>query len=87
MWAVLIEVSRPCRDQIAGMAQVVEQVLVQTLIPHPAVEACHKTVLPGLSGRNVMPINLAVFLPQSLRAKRLQIQGHLKSILMSGTFA
>jgi len=28
VWAVVVEVGTPCRDQLAGMAQVVEQVLV-----------------------------------------------------------
>ena len=63
MRAVMVKVVAPRCDQTAGMTQVVEQVFVQTLIPHPAVEAFHKTVLHGLTGPDVMPVNLAVFLP------------------------
>ncbi len=37
MWAVVIEVSALCRHQIAGMAQIVEQLLVQQLVHCPAV--------------------------------------------------
>ena len=65
MWAVLIEGGAQYRDQIAGMAQVVEQVFVQTRVPHSAVEVFHKTFLRGLAGRDVVPINLAVFLAAS----------------------
>jgi len=45
VWAVVVEVDAPCRHQIAGMAQVVEQMLVQTFISHPAIEAFHKPIL------------------------------------------
>ena len=48
MWAVVVEVDTPRSDQLAGMAEVVEQVLVQTFIAHSPVEAFHKSVL-GLS--------------------------------------
>lgn len=63
MRAVIVKVVAPRCDQIAGIPQVVEQVFVQTLIPHPAVEAFHKTVLHGFARRDVVPINLAVILP------------------------
>jgi hypothetical protein len=60
---VVVEVGTPRSDQLAGMAQVVEQVLVQTFIAHPPVEAFHKSVLYRPSRRDVVPVNLAVFLP------------------------
>ena len=50
MRAVMVKVVAPRRDQIASMAQVVEQVFVQTLILHPAVEAFHKPFCIGLPG-------------------------------------
>ena len=32
MWAVVVEVVSPCRHQIAGMAQVIEQMRVQVIL-------------------------------------------------------
>ena len=58
-----IEVDAPCRHQIAGMVQVVEQMLVQALIPHPTVEAFHEPVLHRFSRRDGVPIDPADFLP------------------------
>jgi hypothetical protein len=36
VWAVVVEVGMPHSDQLAGMTQAVEQVLVQTLISEVA---------------------------------------------------
>ena len=63
MRAVVVEVGAPGRDQNASMAQAIEQVLVQAFVAHPAVKAFHEPVLHWLSRRDVMPVNLAVFLP------------------------
>lgn len=63
MWAVVIEVGSPRGNQIAGVSEAIEQVFVQTLIPHSPVEAFHKAVLHGLARGDVMPVNLAVFPP------------------------
>ena len=63
MRAVVVEVDVPRRDQIACMAQVAEQVLIQTFIPHAPVEAFDKSILHGLARRDLMSVNLAVFLP------------------------
>ena len=63
MWAVVIEVGAPCGDESTGMTQAVEQVLVQTFIAHPTVEAFHEAVLHWFSWGDVMPIDLALFLP------------------------
>ena len=63
MWAVVIVVVAPCRNQMAGMAQGWEQVLVQALIPQSSVEALHEAVLHRLTRRDVVPFDLAVLLP------------------------
>lgn len=63
MRAVLVEVDAPCRYQIACMAQVIEKVFIQAFISHPAVEAFYKPFLHWLAGCDVVPVNLAVFLP------------------------
>ena len=46
-----------------GMVQRREQVFVQAFLAHPSIEAFHQAVLHWLAGRDVMPTNLAVFLP------------------------
>ena len=48
MRAVVVEIGAPRRDQVAGMSEAIEQVLVQTFIPHPPVEAFDKVVLHWL---------------------------------------
>ena len=63
MWAVVVEVDAPCRHQIAGMAQSVEEVLVQAFVPHPAIKGLHKAILHWFARRDVMPVNLPVLLP------------------------
>ena len=67
MWAVVIVVGAPCRDDAAGMAQGREQVFVEALLAHPPVEAFHQTILHGLAWCDVMPTNFAVFLPFEYR--------------------
>ena len=59
----VVEVIAPRRHQIAGMVQVIEQVLIQVFVPHPAIEAFDKAVLHRFARRNVMPFNFAIFLP------------------------
>ncbi len=63
MRAVVVNVGAPRQHQISGMAPAVEQVFVQTLIPHPAGDVLHKSVLHRLIRGDVMPIDLVVFLP------------------------
>ena len=46
-----------------GMAQAVEQVLVQTFISHPAIECFNKPGLHGLARHDAVPFDLAVLLP------------------------
>ena len=63
MWAVMVEVVAPGSHQIAGMAEAVEQVFVQQLVPHATVKAFDEAVLHGFAGCDVMPLDLAVLLP------------------------
>lgn len=51
MRAVVIEVNAPCRHQIAGMTQAIEQVLVQAFITHPAIEAFDEAILHRIANR------------------------------------
>ena len=44
MRAVVIVVVAPCSDQLAGMAQAGQQVLVQALVPQAAIEALDEAV-------------------------------------------
>jgi len=76
MWAVVIVVVAPCRDHAAGMAQRREQVFVEALLAHPPVEALHQAVLHWLAWRDVVPIDLAVFLPSQHR-----IRGQLRAVV------
>lgn len=59
----MVVVVAPCRDQVAGMAQTGEQVLVQAFVPQAAVEALNEAVLHGFAGRDVVPFDLPVLLP------------------------
>ena len=59
----MIIVVAPCRNQLSGMAQSFEEVLVQAFVTHAAIEAFHKTVLHWFSWCDVMPLNFPVFLP------------------------
>ena len=63
MRAVMVVVVAPCRNQMAGMAQGREQVLVEALIAEPTVEALNQAILHGLARRNVVPFDLAILLP------------------------
>ena len=63
MRAVVIVVVAPCRNQLAGMAQPGEEVLVQAFVAEPAVEALHEAVLHGLARRDVVPLDMALLLP------------------------
>ena len=70
MGAVMVKIDAPRCDQLTGVSEAVEQVLVQALVPHPAVEAFDKAVLHWLAGGDVMPVNLAVLLPFQDRIRR-----------------
>ena len=63
MWAVLVEVDAPCGDQIAGMAQAVEQMLIEAFVAHASIEALDEAILHRFARRDVVPIDFSVFLP------------------------
>ncbi|SMP13848.1 hypothetical protein SAMN06265373_102606 [Shimia sagamensis] len=63
MRAVVVKIIAPCHHQIAGMAKVVKQMLVEAFIPHPAIERLHEAILHWLAWCNVVPLNVPVFLP------------------------
>ena len=60
MRAVVVVIVALCRNQMAGMAQVREQVLVEALVPQAVVEALHEAILHRLARRDVVPFNLAI---------------------------
>ena len=60
MWPVVVEVGAPRSNQLASMAQVVEQVLIQTFVSHSSIEAFDEAVLHWLPRCDVVPVNLAV---------------------------
>ncbi len=49
MRALMGGVVAPCRNRAAGLAQRREQVFVQALRAHPAIEAFHETILQEVS--------------------------------------
>jgi len=63
MRAVLVVVVAPCRNHAAGMAQRREQVLIEALLAHPAVEALDQAILHGLARRDIVPSDLTILLP------------------------
>ena len=69
----MIAVVAPGPDQVAGVAQVGDQVLVEALVPQASVEALDDPVLHGFPRRNVAPFNAALFLPPS----RTRSGGHV----------
>ena len=69
MRAVMIVVVAPCRDQLAGMSQAGEQVLVEAFVPQSTVEALDKAVLHGPARRDVVPFDLPVLLPSQDRIR------------------
>ena len=63
MWAMVIVVLAPSRDQIPGVAQVGEQMLVEALVAQTAIETFDEAVLHGLSWSDVVPLDLPFLLP------------------------
>jgi len=59
----MVVVVAPGPDQMAGMAQVSKQVLVEALVHQTAVGALHEAVLHRLAGRDVVPLDLTLLLP------------------------
>jgi hypothetical protein len=50
-------------DDLAGLVEVGEQVLVEALIAEVAIEAFDKTILHRFAGRDGVPFDLTFFLP------------------------
>lgn len=50
-----VVVIRPSRDDGSRVGQVMEQGLIEKLIPHPAIEALHEAILHGLARCDVVP--------------------------------
>ena len=63
MGSVCVVVVSAFFDDGSGMVVAAEDMLVETFVSQPSVEALHKAVLHGLAGRDVVPFNVAVFLP------------------------
>ena len=60
MGAFGVVVRAPGGQRGAGMMQGWEQCLIQQLVPEAAVEAFDESILGGLAGGDVMPVDLAV---------------------------
>ena len=63
MGSVLVIVLPPCADDLAGMTVAGEQMLVEALIPEPAIEALDEAVLHRLSRCDIVPLDAAILLP------------------------
>lgn len=63
MRAVVVVVVAPGRDQLAGLADAVVQVLFQALVPEPAVNAFDEAALHPFAGHDMVPLDIPVFLP------------------------
>ena len=63
MGPVMVVVFAPCRNQMAGMAQVGKEVLVEALVPQAAIEAFHEAILHWFARRDVVPFDLPILLP------------------------
>lgn len=76
MGAVVVVVVSPSADQLSGVAQAGEQVLVEALVPKPPVETLDQTVLHRFAGGDVMPLDTALFLPS-----QDGVRGQLRSVV------
>jgi hypothetical protein len=56
-------------DDLAGLVEVGEQVLVQALVAQAAIEALEKAILRRLAGCDVMPFDLKLLLPSQDRVR------------------
>ncbi|GGG85747.1 hypothetical protein GCM10011415_40090 [Salipiger pallidus] len=63
MRALVIVVVTPERGQLGGVAQVGDPVLAEALATQAATEARDEAILHGLYRRDLVPLDLAVFLP------------------------
>ena len=58
-----VVVDPPCFDDLTRLRKIAEQMLVETLIAQPAIEALDEAVLGRLAGRDVVPFHAPFFLP------------------------
>lgn len=63
MGAFGIVISYPARNSRPSMGQAMEQRFIQKLIPHPAIKTFHETILHGLAGGDVMPLDQMIGTP------------------------
>ena len=71
--AFLVVIVLPCGKADAGLAECREERLVQELVPQPPVETFDEGVLGRLSGRDVVPADIAVLaLAQDRHAGQLR---------------
>jgi hypothetical protein len=63
MWSVKIEVDTPGFDDLAGLGEPVEQMLVETFVAQPSIKTLDEGVLGGLARCDVVPFDTAVLSP------------------------
>lgn len=63
MRARVIIIADAFADDMPRVIEIAEQILIQTLIPEPAVECLTEGILRRLAGRDVMPLKASVLRP------------------------
>ncbi len=76
VWSGEVIVDPPGLDDLSGFGQPVEQVLIETLVAQPAIEAFDEGVLGGFARRDVMPFDAPVMGPFEDG-----VAGHLGSVV------
>lgn len=76
MGSVLVIVLPPSTDDLPGMTVTGKQMLIETLVPEPAVEALDEAILHRLARRDVVPLDAALLLPFEHR-----VAGQLRSVI------
>ena len=70
MRSVGVVVDPPCFDDLAGLVQVGEQMLVEALVPQSAVEALDEAILHRLARCDVVPFDAVLLLPSKDGVRR-----------------
>ena len=68
MWADVVVILPPGFDDCPSDSEGLKHMLVQAFVPDPAVQALGKTVLAGLAGGDVMPLDVMLLRPHQNRA-------------------
>src|SRR6266478_10033295 len=76
VWSVGVVVDPPFFDNLACLAEVREQVLVEALVTQTAVEALYEAILHRFAGRDVVPFDTVVLLPAQDR-----VRGQLSAVV------